>query len=301
MLQNNKYLLIINPVSGKKKWRDHTQLISAFLNAHHIAPNIFYSEYQGHIKAYLAELKEPVFSNILIYGGDGTFNEAINGILSRLDNYNPTIGFLPGGSGNAVLHDLDNCTIKDALQTIINKKRKSIDVMQIEYHNHIEYSINILGWGMVADIALLSEKLRFLGSLRYTLVSLLYIFNLKSQYATIKIDGNQDTDYFLFITLTNTIYTGKGMMIAPKALMDDGLLDLIIIKNNIGRLALIKLFIQIFKGEHIHSKYVDYHHIKTFSIQSKNQEPLNIDGEIKGSTPVKVTILENKLSIYSKN
>ena len=197
------------------------------------------------------------------------------------------------------MHDLDKLSITDALQTVMNKTKKLIDVMQIRYNNHTEYSINIIGWGMVADIALLSEKLRFLGPLRYTLVSLLYILNLKSRYATIKINGEQYTNNFLFITLTNTIYTGKGMMIAPNALMDDGLLDLIIIKNNINRLDLIKLFIQIFKGEHIHSKYVNYQQIKTLSIQSKDNNPLNIDGEIKGNTPVDISILPKKLMIYN--
>jgi len=299
MLKNNQFLLIINPISGTKKAKYYASIIINFFKKHNIFPTVFYSNHKGHIMDYIHQLDASLFSDIVIYGGDGTFNEAINGILSREDNYNPIIGFLPGGSGNAVMHDLNNVLLLDALQTIVYKRKKRIDVMQINYLNHTEYSINIIGWGMVADIALLSEKLRFLGPLRYTLVSLLYILNLKSRYATITIDGQKHADNFLFIALTNTVYTGKGMMISPNALMDDGLLDLIIIRNKISRLRLIKLFIQIFKGEHIHSKYVDYHHLQTLSIQSANSDPLNIDGEIKGTTPVDITILPQKLTIYN--
>ena len=59
--------------------------------------------------------------------------------------------------------------------------------------------MNIVGWGMVADINKLSEKLRFLGSSRYTISSLYYAFNIKSRWGKIFIDGLEMRENFLFI------------------------------------------------------------------------------------------------------
>ena len=52
--------------------------------------------------------------------------------------------------------------------------------MELSFNDSIEYSINIVGWGMVTDIGILSEKLRWFGPARYTIASLIYIFNISS-------------------------------------------------------------------------------------------------------------------------
>ena len=88
----------------------------------------------------------------------------------------PVLGFLPGGTGNSVMHDLGGENYKNAIQNILNGKLNKIDILKLQFSDYIEYSLNIVGWGMVADINKLSEKLRFLGSSRYTLSSLYYVF-----------------------------------------------------------------------------------------------------------------------------
>jgi len=113
------------------------------------------------------------------------------------------------------------------------------------------------------------------------------------------VDGISDSDNYLFIFVANTKYTGTGMLIAPNARLNDGLLDLIVVKSNINKIQLVKLLFQLFTGEHIHSPYVEYKQIKQLSIKPNKNEVLNIDGEIYGSTPVTISVLKKKLSIYS--
>ena len=114
----------------------------------------------------------------------------------------PVLGFLPGGSGNSVMYHLNKLTIEEACDNIIQNQIRKIDVMKIEYHNTIEYSINIIGWGMVVDIANFSEKIRWLGSNRYNIASLIYIANTKKRYADIVVDGISDSDNYLFEFIT---------------------------------------------------------------------------------------------------
>tara|TARA_B100000579_G_scaffold97578_1_gene77394 strand:+ start:3420 stop:4328 length:909 start_codon:yes stop_codon:yes gene_type:complete len=298
ILKNKIFLLIINPNSGTKQYRPASDFIVRYFKDNHIILKLFYTKYKGHARDYCQNINPKLFSTILIYGGDGTFNEVINGILSRSDHYLPNLGFLPGGSGNAVMHHLNKLNVQDACKAIIKNKVKKIDMMEMKFANKKEYSINILGWGMVTDIGILSEKIRWLGTARYTIASLFYILKIKKRYAHLLINNKKYKEDYLFVLIANTKYTGKGMLIAPDANLDDGLLDLIIVKNNITKFALIQLLPKLFTGDHIESQYVEYKQVKSLEIIPEKNECLNIDGEIYGITPVTVEISNKKLPIY---
>ena len=294
----NKYLLIINPVSGTKKIKNIVNKICYCLDKYNIKPNIFLSKYKNHIKEHIKTLSSETFTDIIIWGGDGTFNEVINGLLNRNDKYLPTLGFLPGGTGNSVMHDLQGLTLDAAAHIIGKNNKKMIDVMEIKFSNMTEYSINIVGWGMVADIASLAEKLRWLGPIRYTLASIIYITISKGRDGTLTIDNIIDKNSFFFITISNTIFTGKGMKISPQAKLDDGLLDINIVKSNINKFKLAYLLPKLFTGQHITSKHVNYLQGQNINIDFYKKQKINIDGEIKKGSGIKIKILPQKLPIY---
>ena len=101
---------------------------------------------------------------------------------------------------------------------------------------------------------------------------------------------------FAFIIGCNTIHTGKGMRMAPLAKLDDGLIDLIIVRK-VSRIRLLRLFPKIFSGAHIGDPGVDYRQVKTFNLTPEEDNPLNIDGEIIGSTPFKVRMLPKAVEV----
>ncbi len=298
MQSKNKYLVIINPISGPRSTKKNPYYIKSFLKKNNLHFDIFISKYKYHIKEYILLLDSKIYTDIIICGGDGTFNEVVNGLLSRTDAYLPRLGFLPGGSGNSVMHDLNATNIDTALKSIINNRIKFIDVMQLEYSNKKEYAINIAGWGLVSDIAYLAEKLRFLGPSRYTVSSLVYILFSKNRPASLIIDNQKSFYNYLFIIISNTVHTGKGMQIAPTAKLDDGLLDINIVKNNITKLQLFKLLPQIFTGKHINSKYVTYLKGKNIKIDFEGIDKLNIDGDIVNGESIKISVIKNILPIY---
>jgi diacylglycerol kinase family enzyme len=83
---------------------------------------------------------------------------------------------------------------------------------------------------------------------------------------------------------------------APLARLNDGLLDLIIVKK-VGRLKLLRLFPKVFSGNHISDPVVDYRQVSEFSILPEVQNMLNIDGEMLGNTPVHVKVLEKEIEV----
>ena len=90
-MKNDSFLLIINPVSGKKYGKSKIDFLISYFKKYNINPKIFLTDYKGHAREYLQNIENTFFTNIIVYGGDGTFNEVINGILSRDDQYHPTL------------------------------------------------------------------------------------------------------------------------------------------------------------------------------------------------------------------
>jgi diacylglycerol kinase family enzyme len=99
-----------------------------------------------------------------------------------------------------------------------------------------------------------------------------------------------------FISICNSKYTGGEMMMAPRAQVDDGKLDVVML-NDAGRLKLLNSFPKIFKGTHIDVKEITYLTGKTLEIKSPAGLSILADGEILGKTPLKARVLPKKLSV----
>ena len=294
---NHNYLILYNPVSCNGKSYKIVEKLKSDFDKLKYSYKYIPTQYPGHMTE-LCE-KNQSYNQVIIIGGDGTFNEAVNGIMLNPLVNQQVFGFLPGGTGNSFLYDLGGEKYLKAINIIKKGQIKKIDVLKLNFKNSVKYSINIVGWGLVSDVNILSEKLRFLGPARYNIASAYYIFNKKHRYGTIEIDGHKREDDFLFLLCSNTIHTGKGMKAAPHAKLDDGLLDVTIVKSNIPTISLISLLLKIFSGKHIDSKHVEYKQVKTVKLYPSKNEILNIDGENKWSTPVEISVIPKKLSIYA--
>ena len=297
---NKKVLIIYNPVSGTKS---NKAIISQLLNYYKLN-NINYfllkTEYKNHAKEFCANNSLAEYDDLIVCGGDGTFNEVINGVVINKNKKIPRLGFLPGGTGNSFMHDINAVDPNKAISKIIKNNSDTLDILKLTYNNKTIYSFNIVGWGLVTDILILAEKMRFLKSIRYNVASLFYILTAKGKKIKFIIDNNKIyNEKYLFILICNTIHTGKGMKAAPKAKFNDGQLDIVSVKSQISFFQLIKLFTKIFTGKHIHSPFVDYINAQTINLIPENNEVLNVDGDARGGTPVKVEILKNKLSIIN--
>ena len=229
-------------------------------------------------------------------GGDGTLIEVINGLLSRKDRLKFPIGLITGGTGNSFMHDLDCLDPIEAANKIISDKRRFIDVFSCNTDGKTFYGFNILGWGIPTDANILADKLRWMGPQRYNFASIIEVLRHKKRFARVIIDNNSIGADFAFIIGCNTIHTGKGMRMAPLARLNDGLIDLIIVRK-VSRFKLLKLFPKVFSGKHIGDPGVDYRQVKQFKIMSEDKSQLNLDGEVLGSTPVEVKILPKEVEI----
>ena len=296
-------LLIVNPVSGTKKSIKILKDVQNKLSFNDINFEIIETEYKGHIEKITKSYDIQSIDCICVIGGDGSFHEAINGLMLREDKLKKPLGIIPAGSGNSLSRDLNILNPLDSIKAIINGKITTMDIGKINSNNGTIYSFNITGWGMVANIGIKAENYRWLGTSRYTLLSLFEILSKNTSFAKITYYDKNDNKYsieneFMFAAICNTIHTGKGMKIAPYAKLNDGLMDLVLIKNA-SRLKLFLLMSKLFNGTHIENDMVEYIQIKKIILEPMNITKLNIDGEIKGTTPFELSVMHNEIEIIN--
>ncbi len=291
-----KYYITVNPHGGKKKGLHILEQVQPVFESVNAEVTVLETEYAGHTRDLARETNMSEYDGFCCIGGDGTMHEAINGMMTRQDGQRFPIGLITGGTGNSFMHDLNCLDPVEAARRIVKGQRRQIDILHCDADGVIYYSFNIVGWGIPTDANHLAEKLRWLGTSRYDIAAIIEVIRHRKRFGRIEIEGNNIAADFAFVIGCNTIHTGKGMKMAPLARLNDGLLDLIIVKK-VGRLKLLRLFPKVFSGNHISDPVVDYRQVSEFSIFPEDQNMLNIDGEMLGNTPVHVKVLEKEMEV----
>ena len=293
------FCFIINPNSGTKKSLAIFKQIEKQFKERNIHIDYHLTEHKEHAIDIIKNIEIDMYEGLIAIGGDGTFHEVINGLMKREDKKLIPIGIIPGGSGNSFLYDSDISDPSLIVNHILELNKRKIDIIEVKSGTEKIYSINLTGWGLVTDIGYFAEKNRWLGPSRYTIISIIEILKNKIRTATLSYKNQKIEKKFTFIIACNTKHVGKGMLMAPKAKIDDGLLDLIIVNGNVSRLKLFQTLPKLFKGTHIDDPEVEYLQLKDFSLYTNESNKLNIDGELKGHTPIDVRIIPNAIEILN--
>jgi diacylglycerol kinase (ATP) len=161
----------------------------------------------------------------------------------------------------------------------------------------VRFSHNLVTWGLGVDSTIKAEKMRWMGPVRYDVGILMAIMANNRRHATLTLDGvTMEDDYTLFL-IQNTQTGGSRLPLAPGATLDDGLMDIGILKK-MTRRDVLKAFGMLKKeGRHVFHPRVDYHRFKTLSIDTPAPAAINIDGENIGSTPLSMEVLPNAVEL----
>ena len=293
-----KILLVVNPTGGVRNGLEILKNIKPIFEAGGIELEIIETKYAGHAKDIAKAMEIEKFESLCLVGGDGTMHESVNGMYTREDNKRIPIGLIPAGTGNSLMHDFNCLDPNIAAKWIIKGYTKKIDLAEISMEHKLVYAFNIIGWGMITDINLRAEGVRWMGENRYTYSALMEIMSHKLRHAKLSFEDKNYDEKFTFILGSLTKFTGSAMKMAPKAKLDDGLIDILIVRDA-TRTQMLNLFPKIFTGDHINSDILEYRQVDSYSIIPDEHDPLNLDGETIGSTPINVKVLRESLEVYT--
>lgn len=286
-----KTLFIINPVAGRKRsakvWKD----IRPYIN--------FPYEYEftqgcGDATQIAKHAKKLGYEVIVTVGGDGTISEVVNGIAGS----DIRLGIIPAGTGNdfgKTLKIPENP--RYALEIIEEGKNLAFtDLGKFQDG----YFINIAGAGFDAEVAnMTNSNLKFLnGTLAYVASLVWNLARYSPCNAVITVDGKKYFRKPWLVLAANARYFGGGMMINPDGIINDGLLDVCII-NDMSRAEILRFLPSVFTGSHKKHRCFEVIRGKNVEIEFAKPVRVQVDGDAKGFTPVRFSIVNRALSVIT--
>ncbi|HVW61851.1 MAG TPA: diacylglycerol kinase family protein [Puia sp.] len=281
---SRKIIYLINPISGTRGKSSLKELIIQRTKEENIDFRILPTNAEGNY-GFLPDLisKEQV-TDIVICGGDGT----VNAVASTLQGSPVRIGIIPMGSGNGLAFAAK--IPKDpsrALTIIFAGKASPVDGFMINER----FSCMLCGIGFDAQVAHTFAQEATRGLKTYIKVTFRHFFSGK--YWPFDIDVPSAGQHFhteaFFISIANANQFGNHFTIAPRARLDDGLLDIVIVKKMNKLRTLLSVLRQVRKGHPAKplrdNGHVLYFQTPSLRIVNSRLAPLHVDGDPQATAP----------------
>ncbi len=309
MKQEEQYHIftVVNPVSdGGKTGKIWPGYFEKFVERG-IELTVKETKYSGHAVELVREALESGFTRIMTVGGDGTVNEAVNGMFRQGELVNPDTELIifSRGTGSDFVRSLGiSGSFEDIVQLIRRGKRTFFDLGLVTYVTQSgteekRYFINVADAGMGgATIYNLKNSSADLGGvMTYLYTALKTLATYHNKAFTLKVDGREVLNRCLnSIMVANGEYFGGGMKITPGADLQDGEFNILII-GDLNKLEVLINLYKTYRGTHLSHPGVEMIKGKKVEINSIQETWLEIDGELVGNLPAVFEIITNRLPV----
>ncbi|RMH63222.1 MAG: diacylglycerol kinase family lipid kinase [Calditrichaeota bacterium] len=283
--------IILNPISGYKFKRKRIQ---SYLKQ--LSPDIpvWETHYAGQAAEYARQALQQGYRRIIAVGGDGTVNE----IAAQLTRKEAALGIVAAGSGNGLARSLGlPLSVEQAFHTALNGREHRMDVGSV----NDRYFFAVTGVGIDARIGQRFQKLKHRGILPYFIQGVRAYLEYDYPSCTIKTDPPQSLPANrrpLTIVVANGTEFGNGAQIAPRALIDDGWLDLCIL-NKMCFTQVVGALPALFSGAIDSKKSYNTFRVKTVVITPQTVPFVyHVDGEpVISHEPLHISIMPKALKV----
>ena len=303
-VENNRWGIIYNPKAGTRKTQKKWNKIRAYMEEKGVMFDYLQSEGYGSVERLARMLANNGYQTIVVVGGDGAINDAVNGIMtSTAENKEQiALGIIPNGIGNdfAQYWGLEKGDYKQAVDWIINRRLRKIDVARVGYSEgeqcSTRYFVNAMYIGLGARIVWISNGTRrFWGFQWLSFLSSMFLllFERKLHRMHLKINGEHIRDTIM----TVCIGSARGYGLTPSAVPYNGWLDVSVIYRP-ELLQLLQGLWMLLQGRILNHKMVKPYRTKKVKILRAQNAALSLDGrQIYGECPLDVRILPEALTL----
>jgi YegS/Rv2252/BmrU family lipid kinase len=293
-----KLLYIVNPISGAKNKSSLKEGIEAKTIAAGIEFSIYPSVESADYSFLFRIIKEQGFTDVIIAGGDGTINQVVNSLRKTKVQF----GIIPCGSGNGLAFSAGiPKNPEKALQIIFKGKSEWCDAFLINE----DFACMLCGLGLDAQVAhdFANDPKRGLAT--YIKKTVSNFFTAKTYPFVLKTNGKQLKTDALFISIANSNQFGNNFTIAPKASLNDGLLDIVVMAKQNKLIALLQAFRQVSGYNKLQKlEVVDenasvlYFQTNEIKIENPQLAPMHIDGDpVETKNKFNVQILKDSFRL----
>jgi diacylglycerol kinase (ATP) len=284
-------MIIANPRAGHGAGAGNIEKLRHVIRRRGLDGTAVPTERPGHATELARRFAATNGSRLGVMGGDGTISEVVQALVGT----DVELAILSMGTGNDVarslglpLNDLDA-----ALEIAFEGEAKPIDVGR----DRDRHFISVLGVVFPALVAAEANRMRFpRGSAAFFVAVYKALHRLRAVPLVIELDeGTLEIDC-VAVMIQNTPYTGGGLLMAPTARLDDGLLDVVIVER-IGKLDLMINFPKVYKGRHFEHPSFSLHRSRSVTVRSIEPLEKMFDGDLCGWTPVEAGVVPGGLKV----
>ena len=303
----NRWFVIVNPVSGGGKGLGDFPKISHLLRENGIEHDPAFTEYRYHATELAVEAVNKGYRKIIAVGGDGTLNEVVNGLFiqKQCEPKDILLAVIAVGTGNDWVRTFSTPRNYSAAVRAIKEGYTFLqDVGKVTYtesnYTQSRYMANVAGLGFDADVIEIFNHLKlkgYKGKWLYIYSLLKGYLSLKPFGVTVEVDGEVVYHNLLFsIAVGICKYNGGGIQQLPKAVADDGLLDITLIKP-LHWWHVVFRARRLFNGEIYSIGHIQHAQGKSVRITASPNILLETDGELHGETPVTIEAVQRAIQV----
>jgi diacylglycerol kinase (ATP) len=273
--------LILNPVAGADRALDHAARLSATLSERFGPMEVAITAGPGDAESAAARAVDDGCTHVFVAGGDGTLNEALNGVVSQAGGLDQvTFGIIPLGTGNDFARALGiPAEIDDAIASLMRANVVHVDAGRL----NDRIFINVSGGGFIAEVseAVTPQLKSIAGRLAYLVGGAQTLLDFEPVRMTLAAEpGGQRVGAGVYaFAVCNSRMIGGGRLIAPHASLDDGLLDVCVI-DAMPTLEFVALLRRVADGGHLDDPRVRYLRASRATMQFDRRILVNTDGEV---------------------
>ena len=289
------YHVIYNPNSGMRKTKRAAEVVRRMLEERGDEALFYPTEREGHCTEIVREINSSSSeARVLIIGGDGTFSEALNGVV---DFDTVTFGLIPCGTGNDFAKKLRiSGSTKKAMRRILAGNETRIDYLDLG----TKRCLNVCGLGMDVDVLVKYDSMKhFKGKIKYYL-SLFYVLTHFTPHRVHYKIGNDEGEQEVFMAgVCNGSYIGGGMALAPDNSVSDGTVELVVIDNIKKPMIPIRL-VPFLLGYMNRQPCTHTFRGTEAEVEILGEDParVQVDGEVMEMPKLNAKVVPNKLKMY---
>jgi diacylglycerol kinase (ATP) len=292
-------LLIVNPSSGRELAGEHAEPLIVALASHFGGIDRFETTGDGDAADAARRAVERGCDTIFVAGGDGTLNEAVNGAWQARGLGRVRFGIVPLGTGNDFAAALGvPSAIDEAVKVLAARRELRVDVGLVNGR----LFLNTSGGGYIAEVSVaVTPQLKTIaGRLAYLIGGAQALLEYESVRATVRAQpGDLRIGLGLYaFAVCNSRMIGGGRLIAPEAVIDDGLLDVCLIEA-MSAVEFVSLARKVAGGEHVNDPRVRYLQAASVTIELDRETHVNTDGEVMTATRAEYSILPRAATFFA--
>ncbi|MBI3137159.1 MAG: YegS/Rv2252/BmrU family lipid kinase [Sphingobacteriales bacterium] len=285
-------LYIINPIAGTRTKKSLQQFIEKKTKEAGIPCHVFPSVAGGDYAFLLPIIKEQGVTDVVVAGGDGTISQVIGSLMQCPVNF----GIIPCGSGNGLAFAAGiPGQPEKAMDVVLHGNASAIDGFTVNG----QFACMLTGIGFDAKVAHEFSRQKERGLKKYASLVSRNFFNAAPYPFIIESNGLTFSTEAYFVSIANSNQFGNHVTIAPKALLADGYLDIVIAKKSSKPVLLFSLIKQILAGklDKVESSLkhpIIYFQTEKIEIKNSAGAPMHIDGDpVESAEEIRIQILKN--------